>query len=299
MDDPIGNEELSFELTPPKILLMGGAGSGKTYCCGTLVEWVEANLPNGRVFALFTENGLETLIKYFSDRGKPIPKCLHWHVIKTKSAGLTSLLKAAKDVGKNTYEGLSKMIDPNRSKNNVFSEIIATLGSFEDQRTRQNFGAADVDWTENDFLFLDSLTELSSMAMKMQIGTKPTAAPPDYMVAQVNLMNLLRLLVNGTRCGLLMTSHPVREKDELSGSVKLMPRTVGSAIASELAPLFSELILTHREGDKWYWDTQNSSADLKTRYLPISAKLPPDIGQILNPWLKARELAKAGNMEAM
>lgn len=289
--------ESGFELTPPKILLMGGAGTGKTTAIGTLVDWVSENIPDGRVFALFTENGLETLIKYFTDRNKPIPACLHWHVVKTSTAGLLSLQAAAELVGKSTYESLAKSVDSRRARNNVFARIITILGDFQDQRTGKNFGAADVDWTEKDFLAVDGLTELSHCAMKMQIGTKPTANLPDYMIAQVNLMNLLRLLVNGTRCGLLMTAHPVREKDELTGAVKLMPRTIGSAIASELAPLFSEVILTVRDGDKWFWDTQNSSADLKTRYLPISSKLSPDVTQILNGWSKAAAAARTGNLE--
>jgi hypothetical protein len=285
----------SFELTPPKVLLMGGAGSGKTHSFGTLVDW--ARLHEHRVFALFTENGLETLLKYYSDKGTEIPHNLHWHVVKTKPAGLKSLVKAANDVGKNGYEQLSKMIDPDRHKNNVYLQIVGTLGNYVDQRTGKEFGSMDEDWTERDWLALDSLTELSTMAMKMQIGTKPTAALPDYMVAQVNLMNLLRLMTNGTRCGVAMTAHPVREKDEVTGSVRLMPRTIGSAIASELSPLFSEVISTIREGDKWYWDTANSSADLKTRYLPISTKIRPDFAQICDPWLKAATAAKSGHLE--
>lgn len=288
-------DDYRFELTPPKILLMGGAGTGKTRAFGTLADWIEENTDGGRLFMLFTENGLETLIKYYSDAGKPIPKCLHWHVVKTKPAGIKTLIKAAETVGKNGYDQLSKMIDPDRHKNNVFLKIVSALGDYVDHRTGEHFGAVDEDWTEKDFLGIDSLTELSQMAMKMQIGTKPTAAPPDYMVAQVNIMNFLRMLTNGIRCGLMMTAHPVREKDEMTGGVRLMPRTIGSAIASELAPLFSEIIYTSREGEKWYWDTANSSADLKTRYLPISSKLVPDVAQILNPWAKAAAAAQAGN----
>ena len=58
------------------VMLMGPAGSGKTHAIGTLVD---AGL---EVFYLALEPGLESLLGYWTDRGKPIPDNLHWHTLK-------------------------------------------------------------------------------------------------------------------------------------------------------------------------------------------------------------------------
>ena len=64
---------MAESLIGPKVLLMGEGGTGKTHSLGTLVDWCAAN--NLEVFALFTENGRETLLGYWKDRGLPIPDC--------------------------------------------------------------------------------------------------------------------------------------------------------------------------------------------------------------------------------
>ena len=51
--------------------------------------------------------------------------------------------------------------------------------------------------------------------------------------------------------------------------------------------MFSDVILSVRQGDKWTWDTANVQADLKTRNLPIKADNPPTFAGIVAKW-KAR-----------
>lgn len=266
-----------------KFLLLGPSGTGKTFSFSTAVDWAEKN--NTRVLALFTENGLETLIGAYTEAGKPIPKCLSWHTVDMKPTKIEGLLQAAKDVGRLNYDMLAKIQDPNRAKNNVYYEVLTQLSDFQDQRTGEARGNIE-DWGTDTILIIDSLTELSNACMKMQIGSKPTASMPDYLVAQTNLMSLLRYLTNGVRCHLILTAHPTREKDEITGGVKLMPKTIGSAIAGEIAPLFSEVILTVREADKFFWDTASSSADLKSRYLPISSKNAPTFQTLFSKWFQ-------------
>ena len=137
---------------------------------------------------------------------------------------------------------------------------------------------------KTDIFVLDSLTELSNACMKMIIGSKPTASQPEYGVAQNNLINFLRLLTQALPATFVMTAHVDRQMDEITGTVKLMVKSIGKALAADIPPLFSDVILTTREATKFYWDTAAANADTKTRSLPIRGKIEPNFGQIMNTW---------------
>jgi hypothetical protein len=266
----------------PKILLEGPAGTGKTYALGTLADWAEAN--GKQMFVLFTENGLESLLGYWLDRGLEVPKSLHYHSTITKPLSLKSLMTAADSVGRLSYEAITKMIDPNRGGiNNAFHAILSACADFPDDRTGEKFGAVD-SWGVDRIFAIDTLSELSNAAFKMVIGSKPTASMPDYGVAQNNLMNFLRLCTQGIPCTFAITAHVTRETDEITGGVKLMTKSIGKALANEIPQLFSDVIYTVREGDKFYWDTAAANVDVKSRNLPIKARQSPDFGQIMAKW---------------
>lgn len=271
-------------ISGPNILLNGEAGTGKTYSLGTLVDWCQAH--EKQVFYLDIENSLETLLGYWKDRGLEIPSCLHWHQSATSPVGLTQLIKGAKDTGDLSYESMTKSVDPNRGgSNNPFWKILQACSDFPDDRTGQKFGPVDKFGTDKVFV-LDSFTELSNAAAKMCIGAKPTMAPPEYGMAQNHLMNFLRLCTHGISCTFVMTSHPVRDKDEISGAVKTTIKTVGTAIQPEIPPLFSDVIYTVREADKFYWDTAAYGVVTKTRSLGYKSKINPDFAQIMDLWVK-------------
>lgn len=272
-------------LTGPKELLMGPSGTGKTYSLGTMVDWAAKN--EKECFVLFTENGLETLLGYWSDKGQEVPACLHWHQALTKPLPLSSLITAADQVGKLSYESITKMVDPMRGgENNSFWRLLKACADFPDDRTGKKFGSVD-SWDLDRIFIIDSLTELSNACMKMQIGNKPTAAPPDYGVAQNNLMNFLRLCTQGIPCTFVLTAHVDRETDQITQATKLMVKSIGKALVSDIPPLFSDVIYTVREGDKFYWDTAAYGVDTKTRSLGYRSKINPDFGQVMDLW-KAR-----------
>lgn len=278
----------SPRLTGVKELLEGASGTGKTHAIGTAVDWCDKN--GIESFVLFAEpNGWETLAGYWSDKGKKIPDSLHWHVLDARPLSLAQLKEAAIKVGQLSYESLTKATDSNRAVNNPFEKVLAACTDFPDDRTGKKYGPVD-SWGIDKFLWLDHLTALSNIVNKMVIGNKPTMAPPDYGVGQNNLMNFLRLLTHGCQCHFGLLAHMTREKDEISGSIKLMTSAIGSAISPEIPPLFSDVIMSIREGTSFWWDTSSMSADLKTRNLPILAKIPPDFGPVLDKW-KARAAA--------
>jgi len=271
-------------LVGPKVLLMGPSGTGKTYSIGTLCDWAAAH--QREVFVLFTENGLETLLGYWKDRDKEVPSCLHWHQQSTQPLSLKQMMTGAETVGKSTYEMLTKMQDGNRGgENNSFFKILSSCSNFTDDRTGKVFGPVDAFQVDKIFV-VDSLSELSNAAMKMQVGIKPMAAPQDYGVAQQYIIGFLRLMTQGVNCPFMITAHVDRILDTVSQATKIMVKSAGKALADEIPQLFSDVIYTVRETDKFFWDTAAYGVDSKTRSLGYRSKIPPDFGQILDLWLK-------------
>ncbi len=133
---------------------------------------------------------------------------------------------------------------------------------------------------------MDSLTETANAAMKMQIGSRPMASPGDYGVAQNNLMNFLRLCTQGMECPFVMTAHVDREMDGVTQATKIMIKAIGKALATEIPTLFSDVIYTIREADKFYWDTAAYGVDTKTRSLGYRSKIAPNFAQVFDVWKK-------------
>jgi hypothetical protein len=277
-------------LSGPKILLQGDSGSGKTYAIGTLVDWAAAQSPPRECFILFTEPGLETLLGYWRDKGAAVPSNLHWHIVPTAALDLKSLMEAAQNVGKLTYEMLTKITDPSRGQNNPAYKILLALADFPDDRTGKKYGNIG-SWGADKIFGIDSLSELANCYEKMVVGNKPVMAQNEYGVAQNNLLNFLRYVTGtGTPFTLVMTAHLQKQVNELTGGVTLMTKAIGKAISDDIPKLFSEVLYCYREGLEWYWDTSASNVVTKTRYLPIKSKIKPDLGFIMNKWLKRGEV---------
>ena len=269
-------------LLGPKVTLMGLGGTGKTYALGTLAEWAERN--SFELAILFTEQGLESFLGYFRDKGKEPPACVYWHQQTTRPISLKALMQTADSVGKLSYEALAKSIDSNRGgANNAFYAILGSCANFIDDRTGKSLGSVD-SFPHNRIFAMDSLTETANAAMKMQIGARPMASPGDYGVAQNSLMNFLRLCTQGIVCPFVMTAHVDREQDPVTQATKIMIKAIGKALATEIPTLFSEIIYTTREADKFYWDTAAYGVDTKTRSLGIKSKIEPNFALIFDKW---------------
>jgi hypothetical protein len=268
------------------ILIMGPSGTGKTYAIKTLVA------TGLEVFALFLEPGVETLVGSYADHNEPIPDNLHWHYLQPKTAGFGDLQKAADNIGKFDLAGLARMKDMNRAKNNQMTELYTIMNDFSDQRTGKKFGPID-EWTNGAVLVVDSLSALNRIIMDMIIGNKVVKDMAEWGIAQTQVMSFLHKLTSGCNCHVVIIAHVEREVDPVLGGVKLMPSVPGKAISAQIGQAFSDVILSVREGDKFYWDTANSQADVKSRNLPIAAKLPADFGQIYEKWNKRALAASA------
>jgi len=262
------------------VLLMGPAGTGKTHSIGTLVD------AGVEVFYLALEPGLEALLGYYTDSGKPIPDNLHWHTLKAPTANFADLLDAATKVNQLSLDSLAKMQDPSRSKHNQFIELLKALNDFPDDRTGKTFGAVN-SWTPSRCLVIDGMTGLNRAAMSLVIGGKPVKSQSDWGIAQDQIEKLLRMLCDSCPCHMVVIAHIERETDMILGGVKLMVASLGKALAPKIPAMFSDVILATRQGTKWSWDTANVQADLKTRNLPIKADNEPSFVPIVAKW-KAR-----------
>lgn len=261
-----------------KLLIMGPTGTGKTHCLGTFVD---AD-PNLHLHYFAFEQGAESLFGYWTDRGKPVPANVHVTTVKSATASWTEMADQVGLVNKMSYEALKKQSDSNRSKYNQFEQFLRTFNDVTDDSGGKH-GSIDK-WGTNRVLAIDGLTGLGEAAMRTVIGGKADRDQKDWGLAQNLVEFVLRRLTTDCRCHVVLLAHVEREQDPVTMSTKIMVSTLGRALAPKLPPMFSDVILSTRNVDKWHWDTANPLADLKTRNLPISDKIDPNFGQIVAKW---------------
>lgn len=282
---------MTEELKPPfhlpgfNVLLMGPAGTGKTHAIGTLVEL------GYEVFYLALESGMESLLGYFKDKGQPIPKNLHWHKVAAPKASFTEMIGNAKNINMLNLDSLAKMVDPNKSKHNQFISLLEALNNFPDDRTGEKFGPVN-EWDQTRFLAVDGATGVGLCAMSLVIGGKAVRSQSDWGIAQDQVEKLLRQLTENCPCHFILLAHVERESDLVLGGVKLMISTLGKALAPKIPSMFSDVILTERNGDKWSWNTASTMADVKTRNLPIASGIEPTFKAIVDKWRSRNAVAE-------
>jgi hypothetical protein len=221
------------------------------------------------------------------DRGEKVPDNVHWHVLKKPDASFEELAQSAERINTLSLESLAKLTDPQRPKHNQFVALLRALSNFEDHRTGQKFGPVD-SWDTSRCLAIDSLTGVNHIALSLVVGGKPVKSQSDWGIAQDQVEKLIRQLCDGCRCHFTLLAHVERETDLVFGGVKLTVSTLGRALAPKLPPMFSEVVMSYREGNKFLWTTDNPQADLKARNLPLASNIPQDFRIIVEKWKTRR-----------
>lgn len=281
---------MTIDLKPPyhlpglNVLLMGPSGTGKTHSIGTLVDL------GVDVFYLALESGMESLLGYWKDRGKEIPPNLHWHKVAAPTASFEQMIGAAKNINTLNLESLAKMSDPNKSKHNQFISLLEALNNFPDDRTGEKHGPVNL-WDQSKFLIIDGATGISQCAMSLVVGGKAVRNQSDWGIAQDQVEKLVRMLCDNCPCHFVLLAHVERETDAVIGVVKLMVSTLGKALAPKFPAMFSDVVLTERQGDKWSWNTASAMADTKTRNLPIASGIEQSFKPIVEKWVSRNSAA--------
>lgn len=270
-------DEKKSALPGTNVLLMGPAGTGKTRSIGTLVD------AGVEVFYLGLEPGLESLLGYFTDAGKEVPSNLKWHTLEGPKASFTEFIDTATKINTMQLDTLAKMVDPNKAKHNQFLKMLEAFNNFPDDRTGEKFGCVDV-WTPSRALVMDGMAGLGRAAMALVVGGKPVRSQSDWGIAMDTVEKILRMLTDNCRCHFVLIGHVERETDAVLGGVKISLSALGNKLGPKINPMFSDVILTVREGAKWTWDTGSALADVKTRNLPVAQGIAPDFKQIITKW---------------
>ena len=268
--------EQTISLPGVNVMLMGPSGTGKTHAIGTLVD---AGLD---VFYFAYEAGSETLVGYFTDRGLPVPPNLHICTVRAPTASFLEMADAVRYVNTLSFEGLIKQVDPSKSKYNQLEQFLRNFNDVTDD-TGKKWGDVQ-SWDSSKALVIDGLTGLCDSAMKACIGGKFARDQKDWGLAQNIVEGILRKITSESKYHFVLISHVERETDPNGGGLKLMASALGRALAPKLPAMFSDVVLAKRIGRDFWWDTEDPAADLKTRNLPISGKIPQSFAAIIDKW---------------
>jgi hypothetical protein len=283
MVTPIGSQAINEPQIPlvirelivpgPKVILMGDSGTGKTEALKTLIK---AGITP---FIIATEqNFIQTM------KDAPAGSWHYKYVNPSPDSSWGKFLDMAKKINDLSYENLTKVTDPFKQAHNKFLEIISICNNFVAEDNGVSYGDASK-WQTDRALVIDSLSGVSDMAMALVVGNKPVRSMPDWGVSQNAIKTLLSLCVS-IRCTFILTAHIDREKDEITGGTTVTVKTLGQKLGPDLPRMFSDVIRTRRNADKFVWDTSDSQAVVVGRHLPFKHDLEPSFVPLIENWKK-------------
>lgn len=280
-----------MHIQPPSALIVGPSGSGKTSSIATqLVAGLE-------VFVIVTEpGGVESLLDSVERLKAPIDN-LHWTTATPASAGWMGLEDMITKINIMDQKGLADVRDMGKSGfRDPAIRFLNAFRNFKCERDGQTYGDF-TSWDDSRSLNVDSLSGWSDIAWGATVGYKPTANPGEWGIGQKFIANMLLKINNDRRCYFNLFAHMEKEMDEMSGVKRIMVSTIGAKLAPQIPKFFSEVIKAQRTmdskgGAEFTWSTLASDMDLKNRALPVSAKLPPDFGQIVAAHVRRKNMAR-------
>ena len=270
-----------MDLAAPGILLEGPVGTGKTWGACTLAQaGIETSV-------LMLEPFADVLLAW--EQHAELAPCtegglLHYSVVSPGGIDWDTMIKNASIIQSSSYETLSKMkAGVNKQSYGQFGEVLKHLSNFTCQRCGKVLGPVD-SWSPDRALVVDGMSSLSTMAMDLVVGAKPTKSMGEWGVAMDNLERLVQKLATDLSCWFVLIAHLERETDEVSGGVKLMTSTLGRKLSPRIPRYFHEVIMTRRQGEEFTWTNTDPTADLKNKLLPLADKLPASFVPMVETW---------------
>lgn len=280
-------------VSPPCVMLLGEPGNGKTFSLATLAAHPHIE----KLIYVFTDpGGDESLIDAFEFYNVPMGK-LRWKYIPPAATGWDTMQQLATKINMMDYKSLADIkAGINKSDHRQMFEIISAFSDFTCQRTGEQLGAAD-DWPDTYAVVFDSLTGLNRIARDSTVGAKPTLHMGEWGVAMSMEENFIRKFCAGIRCPRVMIGHLDKQMDETLGRMILQVSLLGNKLAPQIPHLFSDVVYAQKEGAGFTWSTTDTRIALKSRNLPLSDKLQPDFRQVVDKWMKRKELANGQKKE--
>jgi len=254
-----------------KACLMGAIGTGKTHC-------IQTALNQGLdIYAIFTEQNALSV-------AGPILDKISWTYIPPNPTSWKEMSQNVQTILMLDSKARAAS-EPSRKAFTGFLDIVNLCNNFVDQNGLSH-GPID-SWNTDRLLFFDSLSGLTKMTQLALTGTRTAMSLPEYGEGQNMVARLIEQINETCRCHFILCCHVELHTDEvMGGGSKILLHTLGNKLAPVLPRTFNDCILTRREETNFFWSTLDPKADLKTNHLPLSNNLRPDIGQLLNGWLK-------------
>lgn len=261
----------------PSVLLMGGPGSGKTY---SLASIVKAGLD---LFVIGMDPGFEeSIFEAVKAQGLDRSK-VHTKYIPPVKTSFTKLMENAKQINSMSYEALTKLSGSfNKQEYQQWWQLLLTLNDFKDDQGK-SWGPVD-DWKFDKALALDGLSGMNIMAKDFCVGAKPAPHQGEWGMAMDQEERLLLKLCSDVYCLFVLIAHVEREQNELTGGSNNTVGAIGRKLAPKIPRFFSEVVHSRREATSFFWSTATEMYDLKRRSLPLSDKITPDFGPIIQAW---------------
>lgn len=259
----------------PKVLLLGKAGTGKTYCIQTLVE--AGIVP----YIIGTES-----LAHLSQLGKIPAEKLHWKFIQPPEDMSSILQGVAKEVGNAvSFKILKNIRVDNKAVYTQFHEgVWGSLRDFVCDRDNQSYGNV-YEWGTDRAIVIDSLTGVSRYARLNAHGAKPSPNQEEWGVAMTHILGVIQFLTT-LRCHVVVIGHISQHIDMLGSLVRgvLVP---GQKLAPEIGLNFTDIIHVVRRRKDFFFDTLDDSVETKAGHIPFDDKLIPSFVPLIEEW-KAR-----------
>lgn len=256
-----------------KTALIGLAKTGKTVATQTL-----AQIEGLKVNFLFTENSADR-IAHLHDRHPN----WHWASVQPVVASLDEIWDAGNDLNTKTFKELSSGDGIHRERYRQFLDVVVVANNFICAQCGKALGSADA-WGPDTVFVVDGLSNLSYMALRLVVGSKPQIHESQWGMAMGHLEAWLMWLTNGLMCHLILIAHIEPELNPATNLYQNMMSTLGKKLAPKLPKLFSDVILARRSGADFDWTNIEDDTSVGPGLLPPTASMPPTFVPLFAAW---------------
>lgn len=263
----------------PLTLLMGAAGSGKTY--SIITQLLHPRIE--QVFVFGTEPRFMESIRLAALRAKADLSRLHYAHVFPSSPSWTELDDTARKIHEYSHKEIVEHKAYTKEGYDGWRKMLGLFYNFKCECCNKEWGPVD-EFPNTYFFNIDSLTGVCKLARDLAVGSKPLLHQADWGLAQQPVIVLLDKLSGSCQCFVNVIGHLDRRVDQISGEIRVTALTLGEALTPKIILLFSEIILAQKDERGFTWSTLVPNYELKQRTLPHASGLDPSFIPIINAY---------------